>query len=172
MADTVKNKQKKEDLTLFETSVSIPEDARTQVISIINQALAEVFDLYSQTKQAHWNVKGPNFFQFHELFDKLAEMIFPFVDELAERATALGGIAKGTARMAATSSNLAESPNIHGGIELVEALIQRYGSLANSCRDAVDETEKLEDMATSDLFIEIVHVLDKSLYFLESHIQI
>lgn len=157
--------------TRFQTSVDIPAESRSQVIDLLNETLADTFDLYSQTKQAHWNVKGSNFYQFHLLFDRLAEMIFPYVDTVAERITALGGVAKGTARMAASSSQLAEFPDVHGGMESVEALIQRYGTLANAARDDVDETEKLEDMATSDLYIELVRMLDKSLYFLESHIQ-
>ncbi len=166
-ATTTKTKNQ----TRFQTSVEIPSEARSQIIDLLNQTLADTFDLYSQTKQAHWNVKGSDFYQFHILFDQLAEMVFPYVDAVAERITALGGVAKGTARMAADSSELAEFPDVHAGMESVEALIQRYGTLANTARDDIDKTEQLEDMATNDLYIEIVRVLDKALYFLESHIQ-
>jgi starvation-inducible DNA-binding protein len=161
----------KKDLKLFDTSMDIPQDARVKIINVLNQTLAEVFDLYSQTKQAHWNVKGPNFIQLHEFYDRIAEMIFPYVDEVAERVTALGGFATGTARMAANSSTLKEFPDIHGGMETVKALAERYASLTNTCRENVDKTEKWGDMATSDLYVEIVRVLDKALWFLEAHIQ-
>jgi starvation-inducible DNA-binding protein len=156
---------------LFNTSVDIPQENREKTIEVLNQTLAEVFDLYSQTKQAHWNVKGTDFIQFHEFFDRIAEMIFPFVDEVAERVTALGGVATGTARMAANSSSLKEFPDVHGGIECVKALAERYASLANSSRENVDKTEQWDDMATSDLYVEIVRVVDKALWFLEAHIQ-
>ena len=56
----------------------------------MNQHLADTFDLMSQTKFAHWNVKGPNFIALHKLFDELAETLEGHVDEIAERATALG----------------------------------------------------------------------------------
>jgi starvation-inducible DNA-binding protein len=161
----------KKDLKLFDTSMDIPQDARVKIINVLNQTLAEVFDLYSQTKQAHWNVKGPYFIQLHEFYDRIAEMIFPYVDEVAERVTALGGFATGTARMAANSSTLKEFPDIHGGMETVKALAERYASLTNTCRENVDKTEKWGDMATSDLYVEIVRVLDKALWFLEAHIQ-
>ena len=43
------------------------------MMSLLNQQFADMFDLYSQTKQAHWNVKGEEFFQLHKLYDELAE---------------------------------------------------------------------------------------------------
>ena len=156
---------------MFKTQVDIEQENRVQVIDILNQTLADIFDLYSQSKQAHWNVKGENFYQFHLLFDQVAEMIFPYVDTVAERVMMLGGVAKGTARMSADNTRLEEFPQVHDGMACVEALVQRYGSLANNCREGIDQTEKLEDMASSDLMIEIVRVLDKALWFLEAHTQ-
>ncbi|OUC05947.1 recombinase RmuC, partial [Litorilinea aerophila] len=86
--------------TLHETSVEMSQELRAQMISLCNQQLANTSDLYSQTKQAHWNVKGMQFEQLHVLFDKMAESIQPYIDMIAERATALGGTALGTVRMA------------------------------------------------------------------------
>lgn len=84
--------------SLFLTRNDLPLEIREKIVTLLNQHLADTFDLYSQTKQAHWNVKGPQFFQMHELFDKLAEEVEDLVDMIAERATSLGGIAQGTAR--------------------------------------------------------------------------
>ena len=56
----------------FKTSVDIPAETRRKVNEILNQNLANSFDLMSQTKQAHWNVKGNDFWQLHKLFDELA----------------------------------------------------------------------------------------------------
>src|SRR6476646_3120699 len=86
---------KKADETKFPTRNDIPADNRTKLVSILNQHLADTVDLMSQTKFAHWNVKGPNFYQLHLLFDELAEKLEQHVDEIAERATALGGVAMG-----------------------------------------------------------------------------
>jgi starvation-inducible DNA-binding protein len=94
----------------FATRNDIPHRTRATMITLLNQQLADTFDLYSQTKQAHWNVKGINFYQLHLLFDEAAESNFEYVDMIAERVTALGGYAQGTARMAAASSRLAEFP--------------------------------------------------------------
>ena len=56
-------------LKTYKTRIDLPAEVREQVITLLNQHLADTFDLYSQAKQAHWNVKGPEFFQLHELFD-------------------------------------------------------------------------------------------------------
>ena len=58
---------------VFSTRLDLPVETCEKVIGLLNQHLADTFDLYSQTKQTHWNAKGPQFFQLHELFDKLAE---------------------------------------------------------------------------------------------------
>ena len=91
---------------MFSTRNNISRDVRTQMIDLLNQRLADVFDLFSQTKQAHWNVKGAQFIPLHELFDKLAAELDVHADTIAERATALGGLALGTVRMAAANSQL------------------------------------------------------------------
>ena len=67
----------------FETRIDIPEDAREKLIELLNARLADCFDLYSQLKQAHWNVKGRDFIQLHELYDEVAESVLEFVDTIA-----------------------------------------------------------------------------------------
>jgi starvation-inducible DNA-binding protein len=158
--------------SLFSTRNDLPVDIREKVITLLNQHLADSIDLYSQTKQAHWNVKSPQFFQLHELFDKLAEEVEDQVDTLAERATSLGGIAGGTARMAAATSRLAEYPaDATTGRQHVEALAARYAALGATSRAAIDASNKLGDADTADLFTEVSRALDKALWFLESHLQ-
>jgi starvation-inducible DNA-binding protein len=156
----------------FTTSVEIPAPDRSKINRILNQHLADAFDLHSQVKQAHWNVKGPNFWQLHKLFDEVAEQAEEWVDELAERVTALGGYATGTVRMAAASSTLPEFPvDIAKGMEYVKAVAARLAAFTNSARRAIDQTDKLGDADTADLFTEISRDADKYLYFLEAHLQ-
>jgi starvation-inducible DNA-binding protein len=156
----------------FTTSVDIPAERRAKVVRILNQNLAESFDLQSQVKQAHWNVKGSDFWQLHKLFDEVAERAAEWVDELAERVTALGGYATGTVRMAAGASTLPEFPtDITDGMDYVRAVAKRLSTFTNSAREATDETDKLGDADTADLFTEISRCADKYLYFLEAHLQ-
>jgi starvation-inducible DNA-binding protein len=156
----------------FETRIDIPEDTREQVIELLNARLADTFDLYSQLKQAHWNVKGSDFYQLHLLYDQVAEDVFPFVDEIAERATQLGGLARGTARMAASASSLEEYPlDAIEGMETVTAVADRLAAYAAAVRSAIDTTAEWGDQSTSDLFTEISRTVDKYLWFVEAHQQ-
>ncbi|MDQ3694498.1 MAG: DNA starvation/stationary phase protection protein Dps [Chloroflexota bacterium] len=156
----------------FKTHLDLPKATRTTVIALLNQQLADTFDLYSQIKQAHWNIKGKEFIALHELFDDLAERVLGFVDEIAERATALGGTAMGTARMAAANSTLPEYPaDAIDAMAHVTALVDRYGKYAASTRAAIDTADEHQDMTTADLFTEISRTIDKDLWFLEAHLQ-
>ncbi len=159
-------------MSAFATRIDLPAEHRHALIELLNQRLADTADLYSQIKQAHWNVKGLHFFSLHELFDNLAEDLFPFVDMIAERATALGGLALGTLRMAAHSSTLPEYPlaAIDGQAHL-QALIERYAAYSATIRRAIDEADERHDRSTADLFTEVSRIADKHLWFLESHVQ-
>lgn len=157
---------------LYPTRIDLPVESRSQVIQILNQTLASTLDLKTQVKQAHWNVKGMDFYQLHELFDEMASELEEFVDLIAERATALGGLAMGTARTAARESILPEYPfTILEGKEHVVSLAERYAPYAKHLRQAIDHTDQLGDADTADLYTEVSRVIDKRLWFLEAHLQ-
>jgi starvation-inducible DNA-binding protein len=142
------------------------------MITLLNQQLADTFDLYSQTKQAHWNVKGPNFYQLHLLFDEVAESLFEYVDLIAERLTALGGYAKGTARMAADASRLVEFPTgLTDGQQFVAVLAERLAQYGATTRAAINTAAEDGDQSTADLFTEVSRTVDKQFWFLEAHLQ-
>ena len=157
---------------LHETSMDLAPDVREQMITLLNQQLANTADLYSQSKQAHWNVKGIYFEELHVLFDKVADTIFPYVDAIAERATALGGTAKGTIRMGAAASELPEMPlELAKGEDFLAAMTDRWAHYAASVRAAVQESDDAGDLTTSDLLLEVSHDADKMLWFIEAHLQ-
>lgn len=157
---------------LNKTKINLPEETRRQVIDLLNQNLADILDLQLQAKHAHWNVKGPNFFSLHRLFDKVAEEMEGFADELAERAVALGGVALGTAKLAAANSRLQEyPPELTAGEGHVEALSNALAAFGKSVREAIEEAGKADDADTSDLFTEVSRGTDKLLWFVEAHLQ-
>ncbi len=156
----------------FSTRIDIEEGVRHELIDILNQQLADTTDLFTQTKQAHWNVKGLDFFQLHELFDALAKRARNFADMIAERATALGGAAHGTVRMAAEASTLPEYPlEIVESKAVVELMVERWAAFAASTRAAIRRSGELDEPTTEDLLTEISREVDESLYFLEAHLQ-
>lgn len=157
--------------TMFKTSIDISEKRRVEIIALLNARLADTLDLKLQTKHAHWNVKGPQFQQLHELFDAIAARLEAHSDLIAERVTALGGTANGTTRQVAASSSLAEYDLLAiSGAEHVKALTSRLAKLAAAVRAAIEESNRMGDLATADLFTEISRAADKDLWFLESHL--
>src|SRR5437763_17063164 len=106
----------------------LPESTRGQVIDLLNQRLADAIDLQLQSKQAHWNVKGPQFIALHKLLDEIHAAADEYVDLLAERIVQLGGVAEEVTAIVAGRSVLGLYPvNIVGGEEQVWAL---FNSLA------------------------------------------
>lgn len=102
----------------------------------------------------------------------MAQQLAVFADTIAERATALGGLALGTVRMSASNSRLPECDlEVVDSLPTVEALADRFASLAASMRQAIDDAEQQGDADTADLFTEVSRGLDKSLWFLEAHLQ-
>ena len=157
---------------LYATKNDLSEQTRSQVIALCNARLADSVDLETQVKQAHWNVKGPDFISLHKLFDEINEDVEEYVDLTAERVVQLGGVAEGTARQIVKASNLPEYPaTIAEGHQHVDALstaLAAYGKLA---RAAIDEANKLGDADTADIFTEISRGVDKWLWFVEAHLQ-
>src|SRR5215469_1004165 len=157
---------------LYETENDLPKNARTELIGILNQRLADAVDLQTQIKQAHWNVKGPHFIGLHELFDKIAEDVESYVDLIAERIVQLGGIALGTVREAAARSRLEEYPlAIADGMAHVEAVARALSTFGREARMTIDEADKLGDADTADLFTGISRGMDQWLWFVEAHTQ-
>jgi starvation-inducible DNA-binding protein len=156
----------------YETLIDIGELTRLTLARLLNQRLADMIDLFNQTKYAHWNVKGPEFIQLHELFDGIAERVEEGCDLLAERVATLGGVAEGTTRQSAASSSIGEYDlSAVDGPEHVRALAAQVAKLAASIRDAIQQSTELGDPTTADLFTEISRSLDKDLWFLEAHLQ-
>ncbi|QYO66710.1 DNA starvation/stationary phase protection protein Dps [Leptolyngbya sp. 7M] len=159
-------------MELHNSKIDISKDKREKLVEILNQSLSDALDLRSQAKQAHWNVKGPNFIALHELFDQVATEIDTHADDLAERVTTLGGTAMGTVRVAAECSSLSQYPlEITDGSAHVDALSTALADFGKKVRKNIDATDELGDADTADLYTEISRGVDKLLWFVEAHNQ-
>src|ERR1700694_6183663 len=76
---------------------AMPEEQQVKLVEILNRRLADAIDLQLQSKQAYWNVKGPNFMSLRELFDQLVQGVEEYTNLIAEHIVQLGGTAEGTA---------------------------------------------------------------------------
>lgn len=155
------------------TRNDLPAKVRTKVIATLGDRLADATDLMLQTKQAHWNVKGPTFIALHELFDKVNAAAGEWVDLIAERIIQLGGTAEGTVQATAKRTSLKPySLKIVSGDDHVEALSSSLADFGKKVRTAIDRTGKAGDADTADIFTEISRDVDKYLWFVEAHNQL
>ena len=156
----------------YKTLNDLPDKARAELCTLINQRLADAIDLHMQMKQAHWNVKGPNFIGLHELFDKIHAATDEYVDTIAERAVQLGGVAEGTVRLSARRTRLAEFPiGISDGPSHVNAVSEALAAFGHEIRQSIDQADELNDADTADIFTEVSRGIDKWLWFVEAHAQ-
>lgn len=154
----------------YKSQNDVPSNTKSVAIQLLNARLADTIDLALLTKQAHWNIKGPQFIALHEMIDGFRGEIDGYVDTIAERAVQLGGTAFGTTQIVAKATTLAPYPiDIYTSKDHLAALIERYGSVANAMRKAIDEADEAGDKDTADIFTEVSRGLDKSLWFLEAH---
>ncbi len=154
------------------TKNDLPSNAKATVIGLLNEALASMIDLALLTKQAHWNLKGPQFIAVHELLDSFRKLIDNHTDIVAERAVQLGGTALGSLQSVSSTTKLKAYPtDIYKIHDHLAELIERYGDVANLVRKSIDEADEAGDANTADIFTAASRDLDKSLWFLEAHVQ-
>jgi starvation-inducible DNA-binding protein len=156
----------------MKTHNGLKSNAKTVSVEVLNARLADAIDLALLTKQAHWNIKGPQFIALHEMIDTFRTDIDEHVDTIAERVVQLGGTALGTSQTVVASTKLSPYPtDIHKSKDHLAALIDRYALAANMVRDAIDQTDDAGDKDTADIFTAYSRSLDKALWFLEAHVQ-
>jgi starvation-inducible DNA-binding protein len=157
---------------LYGTKNPLAQATRAKAVELMNRRLADCIDLQSQTKQAHWNVKGPHFIGLHKLFDEIYEATEEYIDLIAERVVQLGGIAEGTVRVAAQRSSLSEYPLVlSSGEDHVAALSDVLAQFSGKAREAIDALEEMGDPDSMDILTEVSRGVDKWLWFVEAHQQ-
>ena len=157
----------------MKTSKTIPSRldsaARAAITSALRETLTDGIDLHTQTKVAHWNIKGPHFAALHPLFDTYATALAGFVDQVAERILTLGELAVGTARHVARTSRLEEYPqDVTRDLEHVGLLLSRIEQFLEGARTARDVADEHEDQDTADVLTQMITEFEKNAWFLRS----
>ncbi|MBU8539574.1 DNA starvation/stationary phase protection protein Dps [Falsiroseomonas tokyonensis] len=147
----------------------LQDNTKAASIEVLQACLTDSIDLYNTTRQAHWNVKGPNFHGLHLMFETFYGTLEGDIDLLAERLVQLGGTAIGASQNVASKTRLAAYPaDLKAGADHVTALMDRYAALAKSVREGIDETDEAGDADTADILTNVSKNLDKALWMLEA----
>ncbi|MES2712060.1 MAG: DNA starvation/stationary phase protection protein Dps [Pseudomonadota bacterium] len=156
----------------MKTLNDVDDNAKKVAVSALQSVLVGTSDLTNATRQAHWNVKGPQFAGLHKLFEEFYAKLNELTDEVAERIVQLGAIADGTTQTIGETTKLEPYPkNLLEGLDHVKALSTRYAALASQVREAIDAADEAGDANTADLLTDHGRFLDKSLWMLEAHFQ-
>jgi len=147
----------------------LSEEDRRATGQILQSTLADLIDLSLIGKQAHWNVVGPHFRSVHLHLDELVDVARRYVDEVAERANAIGISPNGTARTVVETSGLPSFPNNWvSDADTIAAMVNILGELSTRLRKGIDETDK-PDLVTQDLLIEIAREVEKQHWMWQAH---
>ena len=148
-------------------AAGLEDNTRKKMVDLLNERLADTIDLTLAVKQAHWNLKGPGFIGVHELLDEIADRLRDGADLMAERAVILGGMARGTLRVAAERSGLEPYPveleDVH---DHCRELVDRFKTVGASLREAMEAAGDAGDEDTADLFTEVSRQIDKDAWFI------
>lgn len=155
----------------YQSRLTISASARDAALPLLQARLADAIHLERQSKQAHWNVKGREFLQLHQLFDQIHAVVEEFGDTIAERIVTLGGTADGRVDTVARSSQLAPYPiDARDGashLDAIAAALAKFGALV---RQDIDTAAAAGEQDTADIFTGISRETDKQLWFVEAHL--
>lgn len=150
----------------------LEDNARKTSIETLNARVSDSIALGLAIKQAHWNMKGPNFIAVHEFLDTVYGRVLEQTDVMAERVQILDGRAMGTAEVVTNSTTLKPYPTdmtkVQDHLSQLCARIRDHGA---NIRAAIDSVDEAGDADTADLLTGVSRELDKDLWFLESHLE-
>lgn len=154
-------------------NIGLSKDQRAAVAAILNTILADEFVLYTKSRRFHWNVEGPNFSELHELFQKQYEQIEEIVDQVAERARALGGVAAGSLEEYLDITRLDEEPGrTYDARGMIAALLADHETLIRSLREDLEIcSNEHADEGTTDFLTGLMQVHEKAAWMLRSYLR-
>jgi starvation-inducible DNA-binding protein len=153
-------------------NLGLKEEARQQVVTMLNKRLADTFVLYTKTLNYHWNITGPEFIQLHELLHEQYEELEESIDEIAERVRKMGGFALGTLDEFKQNSAIEEQPGrIPEWTEMLQRLVDDHETVIRQLREDTDTTEELGDMFTNDFLIGLAQGHETMAWKLRAHLE-
>jgi starvation-inducible DNA-binding protein len=158
--------------TAVKIEIGLNDGQRKPVIDILNRLLADEVTLYVKTRNFHWNVEGPDFSELHKFFESQYDEIDEIMDEVAERARALGGYAAGSLAEFTAAARLKEARG--GSLAAREMLAQLLADHENIIRNLRSEAgqvgEKHGDAGTEDFLVGLMEQHEKMAWMLRSYL--
>ena len=154
-------------------NIGITEKNRQTVVEILNRLLSDEYVLYTRTRNYHWNVTGPDFSELHKFFESQYEEVDDIIDEVAERARALGGKSLGTLKEFLEKTQLEEFlKDYPDTATMISNLLADHETIVKSLRKNLTVcAEKCGDMGTSDFLTGLMEQHEKMAWMLRSYLE-
>jgi len=145
---------------------------RQQMVTKLNQLLADSITLRDMYKKHHWQISGASFYQLHLLFDKHFEEQVELVDTIAERIQILGGVSIAMGGDVAKLSHIKAPPSGREEIPVqISRLLQAHKHIMQECHDIADAADDAGDDGTNDMVIsDILRANELQSWFIGQHL--
>ncbi|MDX2161676.1 MAG: DNA starvation/stationary phase protection protein [bacterium] len=152
--------------------IGLNDEQRGGSIELLNRHLANGYVLYTKTRNYHWNVRSRRFAELHEFFEEQYDQLAEAVDQYAERARQLGGMAAGTLAEFLQLATLKEEPGVYPDPQtMIRNLLTDHEAVIRSLRADVDRTsDELHDTGTSDFLTAMMENHEKMAWMLRAHL--
>lgn len=140
---------------------------------ILSSFLADEFLLYTKTRNAHWNVEGPDFHDKHKFFESQYEALDEIMDAVAERIRTLGHYAPGTLSAFLKLTHLTEMNREKNDSQgFIKELLADHEGIIVFLRENINRfANELNDAGTSDFITGIMETHEKMAWMLRAHLR-
>ena len=136
-------------------------------IDSLNRILGHTFGLYVQTHGYHWNVEGPQFRQFHALFEEQYQNLWQALDPIAERIRAMDAYAPGSLTELVALAGEDPAP-VHSATEMMDALIEAHDAMAADLRDAIVLSQEAGDEPSAGMLTDRLEWHEQQLWMMKA----
>ena len=154
-------------------SIGITPAHLQAVASELSKLLADEFLLYTKTRNAHWNVEGPDFHTKHIFFEEQYEQLDDIMDSVAERIRQLGHYAPATLQSFLQLTHLTEKlgqPN--DSLGFIKELLTDHENIIIFLREKINPfANEYGDAGTSDYITGLMETHEKMAWFLRAHLK-
>ena len=156
----------------MEPDISISEESRKNVASILGKLLANEFVLYTKTRRYHWNVTGPHFNDYHKVFEGQYDELAEDIDAIAERIRSLGVMVAASLTEFKERTNLEEHPNTYPNAKtMTENLLKDHETIIKSIRSNIPQVGNFGDVGTEDFLTELLEKHEKTAWMLRATLE-
>lgn len=153
-------------------NIGLKDAGRKATVDILNRLLADEVTLYVKTRNFHWNVEGSQFSELHKFFESQYDEIDEIMDEVAERARALGGYASGSLGEFVKNARLKEAKGgKRAASDMLAELLEDHEALVRSLREESETVgEKHGDAGTEDFLVGLMEQHEKMAWMLRAYL--